>query len=87
MSPLGETVLAAVFTPNPDHSSSWSGFFGFVALVIGCAIALIGVYAAVSTWRGLEPARRRGQVLPVTLTGGFFVTVGAAIAAFGLWIL
>jgi hypothetical protein len=75
-----------VFTPNPDHHSTWSGFFALVALVIGCAIALIGVYAAVSTWRGLEPSRRRGQALPVALTGGFFVVVGLAVAAFGVWL-
>jgi uncharacterized membrane protein YidH (DUF202 family) len=75
-----------VFTPNPDHHSTWSGFFGLVALVIGCAIALIGLYAAISTWRGLEPSRRRGQALPVTLTGGFFMAVGLAVAAFGVWI-
>jgi hypothetical protein len=86
MSTLGSAVLAAVWTPNPDHPYTWSEFFGFVAVVLGCAIALIGVYAAVSTWRGLEPSRRRGQVLPVTLTGGFFVVVGLAVAAFGVWI-
>ncbi|MEU1476533.1 hypothetical protein [Streptomyces sp. NPDC005760] len=55
-------------------------------MVFGCAFALIGVYAAVSTWRGLEPSRRRGQVLPVALTGGFFVVVGLVVAAFGVWI-
>lgn len=87
MSPLGQTALAAVVTPNPDHPSTWSGFLGFVALVIGCALALIGVYAAVSTYRGLDPARRRGQALPVTLTGFFFVVIGLAVAAFGVWIL
>ena len=84
---MGERVIiAAVFTPNPDHPSTWSGVFGFLALVFGCAIALIGLYAAISTWRGLEPSRRRGQVLPVALTGGFFVVVGLAVAAFGVWI-
>lgn len=87
MSPLGEAALAAVFTPNPNHSSTWSGFFGFLALAVGCAIALIGLYAAISTWRGLDPSRRRDQVLPVTLTGGCFLVVGAAIAALGVWIL
>jgi len=87
VSPLGQTALAAVVTPNPDHPSTWSGFLGFVALVIGCALALIGVYAAVSTYRGLDPARRRGQALPVTLTGFFFVVIGLAVAAFGVWIL
>jgi hypothetical protein len=86
MSTLGSTVLAAVWTPNPHHPYTWAKFFGFVAVVFGCAIALIGVYAAVSTWRGLEPSRRRGQVLPVTLTGGFFVVVGLAVAGFGVWI-
>ncbi|WP_030315797.1 hypothetical protein [Streptomyces sp. NRRL B-3229] len=87
MSLLGGTALAAVFTPNPNHSSTWSGFFGFLALAIGCAIALIGLYAAISTWRGLDPSRRRGQVLPVTLTAGCFLVVGAAVAALGAWIL
>jgi len=86
VSSLGGTALAAVFTPNPGHHSTWSGFFGLVALVIGCAIALIGLYAAITTWRGLEPSRRRGQALPVTLTGGFFMAVGLAVAAFGVWI-
>ncbi|EDY57279.1 MULTISPECIES: hypothetical protein [Streptomyces] len=87
MSPLGGAALAAVVTPNPDHPSTWSGFLGFVALVIGCALALIGVYAAVSTYRGLDPARRRGQALPVTLTCFFFVAIGLAVAALGVWIL
>lgn len=86
MSPLGGTALAAVFTPNPNHSSTWSGFFGFLAVGIGCVIALIGVYAAISTYRALDPARRRGQTLPVTLTGGTFVIIGLAVAAFGVWI-
>ncbi|NEB02974.1 hypothetical protein [Streptomyces sp. SID13726] len=79
-------ILAAVSTPDPDHPSTWSGFFGVLALVIGCAIALIGLYAAISTWRGLALARRRGQTLPVTLTGGIFVVIGLAVAAFGVWI-
>lgn len=79
-------TLAAVFTPNPDHPLTWSGFFGFLAVCVGCAIALIGVYAAISTYRGLDPSRRRGQALPVTLMGGFFAVVGLGVAAFGVWI-
>lgn len=86
MSPLGGTALAAVFTPNPDHPSTWSTFFGLLALGIGAAIALIGLFAAIGTYRGLDPARRRGQALPLTLTAGFFVVVGLAVAAFGVWI-
>ncbi|WP_330264196.1 hypothetical protein [Streptomyces griseorubiginosus] len=86
MSPLGEVALAAVFTPNPKHPLTVSGFFEFLAVGIGCAIALIGLYAAISTYRGLDPTRRRGQILPVTLTGGFFVVIGLAVAALGAWI-
>ncbi|MFG2462445.1 hypothetical protein ACGFWE_36025 [Streptomyces sp. NPDC048523] len=86
MSPLGGAALAAVFTPNPDHPSTWSGFFGLAAFVIGCVIALAGIYAAVSTYRGLEQSRRRGQALPMTLAGGFFALVGLAVMAFGVWI-
>ncbi|MEU6354299.1 hypothetical protein ABZ896_34065 [Streptomyces sp. NPDC047072] len=86
MSPLGEVALAAVFTPNPHHPLTVSGFFEYAAVVVGCAIALIGIYAAISTYRGLDPSRRRGQALPVTLTAGFFVVIGLTVAAFGLWI-
>lgn len=86
MRPHSEAALAAVFTPNPHHPLTWVALLGFLAVVIGCAIALIGVYAAFSTWRGLDSSHRRGQVLPVTLTGGFFVVVGLAVAAFGVWL-
>jgi hypothetical protein len=86
VTPSSHVALAAVFTPRPGHPLTWGGLLGFLAVVFGCAIALIGVYAAVSTWRGLEPSRRRGQVLPMTLTGGFFVAVGLAVAAFGVWL-
>jgi hypothetical protein len=49
-------------------------------------IALVGIYAVGSTWRGLEPSRRRGQLLPLTVTAGVFLAVGLAMAAFGAWL-
>ena len=79
-------LLAAVFTPSPRHPLTWVDFFGYLLLLCGAAAALIGGYAAISTYRGLEPSRRRGQILPVTLTGGCFVIVGLAVAAVGVWI-
>jgi hypothetical protein len=75
-----------VFTPNPDHPLTWTGFFGFLAVVVGCAIALIGVYAVRSTWRGLDPPGRRRQLLPLTVTAGVFLAVGLAVVAFGVWV-
>jgi ABC-type uncharacterized transport system permease subunit len=72
--------FAAVAHNNPDHPTTWTGFFGFLAVVIGRAIALIGAYAAFSTWRGGEPSRRRTQLLPLTLAASFFLTVGLAVA-------
>ncbi|MFI9646548.1 hypothetical protein ACIHAA_09675 [Streptomyces sp. NPDC052040] len=80
------TDLAAVWTPNPDHPYTWAKFFGLLAVVFGCAIALVGVYAVHSTWRGLDPPRRRKQLLPLTLTAGVFLAVGLAVAAFGVWL-
>jgi hypothetical protein len=87
VNPLSDAALAAVFTPDPGHPLTRGGLLGFLAVVAGCAIDLIGLYAAVITWRGLEPSRRRAQMLPITLTGGFFMAVGLAVAAFGRWIL
>lgn len=86
MSILGGTTLAAVFTPNPDHPLTWINFVGYVLLIIGCAIALIGIYAAITTYRDLDPSRRRSQALPLGITAGVFVVIGAAVAAFGAWI-
>jgi hypothetical protein len=79
-------ALAAVFTPNPDHPLTWTGSFGFLAVVIGCAIALIGAYAAFSTWRELAPSRRRAQLLPLTILAAVFLAVGLAVTAFGVWL-
>lgn len=79
-------ILAAVWTPNPDHPFTLNKVFGFVAVVIGCAIALIGAYAAFSTWRGLEPSRRRAQLFPLTLLAAAFLAVGLAVVAFGVWL-
>ncbi|MER5452199.1 hypothetical protein ABT052_34170 [Streptomyces sp. NPDC002766] len=78
--------LAAVWTPNPDHPYTWAKFFGLLAVVFGSVIALVGVYAARSTWRGLEPARRRKQLRPLAVTAGVFVAFGAALVAFGVWL-
>ncbi|MFJ5531277.1 hypothetical protein [Streptomyces sp. NPDC093261] len=78
--------LAAVWTPNPDHPYTWAKFFGLLAVVFGCVIALVGVYAVRSTWRGLDPPRRRKQLLPLTVTAGVFLAVGLAVAAFGVWL-
>ncbi|WP_458245982.1 hypothetical protein [Streptomyces sp. MAI_2237] len=78
--------LAAVWTPNPDQPYTWAKFFGLLAVVIGCVIAVVGVYAARSTWRGLDPSRRRKQLRPLTVTAGVFVAVGAALVAFGVWL-
>ena len=78
--------FAAVAHNNPDHPSTWTGFFGFLAVFFGCAIALIGMYAAFSTWRRLAPSRRRAQLLPLTLLATFFLTVGLAVTAFGVWL-
>ncbi|MFI6442019.1 hypothetical protein [Streptomyces sp. NPDC050759] len=86
MTSLSDVALAAVFTPNPDHPLTWTGFFGFLAVVIGCAIALIGAYAAFSTWRGLEPSRRRAQLLPLTILAAIFLAVGLAGVALGVWL-
>ena len=55
-------------------------------MVFACVIALVGVYAVCSTWRGLAPARRRKQLLPLTVTAGVFLAVGLAVAAFGVWL-
>lgn len=52
----------------------------------GCVIALVGVYAVLSTWRGLAPPRRRGQLLPLTVTAGVFLAVGLGVAALGVWL-
>ena len=86
MSTLSDMTLAAVWTPNPDHPFTLSKVFGFVAVVIGCAIALIGAYAAFSTWRGLDPSRRRAQLLPLTILAAVFLAVGLAVTALGVWL-
>ena len=86
MSTLGGGTLAAVFTPNPHHPLTWVNFVGYLLLIGGCGIACIGVYAGAHTYRGLEPSRRRGQVVPITLFAGFFLLVGSALAALGVWL-
>ncbi|MEU9172218.1 hypothetical protein AB0D34_31260 [Streptomyces sp. NPDC048420] len=78
--------LAAVAHNNPDHPTTWTAFIGFLAVVIGCAIALIGAYAAFSTWRELAPPHRRAQLLPLALLAAVFLAVGLAVAAFGVWL-
>lgn len=78
--------LAAVWTPNPDHPYTWAEFFGLTAVVFGCVIALVGAYAVRSAWRGLDPPRRRKQLLPLTVTTGVFLAVGLTVAAFGVWL-
>ncbi|MEU9327868.1 hypothetical protein OHQ89_31955 [Streptomyces canus] len=78
--------LAAVAHYNPDHPPTWAGTFGLLAMFFGCAIALIGVYAAFSTWRELDRSRRRAQLLPLTLLATFFLTVGLAVTASGVWL-
>ncbi|MET8956653.1 hypothetical protein ACWEO4_43250 [Streptomyces sp. NPDC004393] len=80
------TDLAAVWTPNPGHPYTWAEFSGLLAVVFGCVIALVGVYAVSSTWRGLAPERRRKQLLPLTVTAGVFLAVGLAVTAFGVWL-
>jgi len=78
--------LAAVWTPNPAHPYTWSKFFGLAAVVVGSAIAVIGLYAGVGTWRGLAPDRRRRQLRPIALMTGVFLVLGLAIVAFGSWL-
>ena len=78
--------LAAVWTPNPDHPYTWAKFFGLLAVVFGSVIALVGVYVVRSTWRGLDPSRRRGQRRPLAVTACVFVAFGAALVAFGVWL-
>ncbi|MET7481186.1 hypothetical protein ABZT17_43690 [Streptomyces sp. NPDC005648] len=78
--------LAAVWTPNPAHPYTWSRFFGLAAVVVGSAIAVIGLYAGITTWRGLTPDRRRRQLRPIAVMAGVFLVLGGAIAAFGVWL-
>ncbi|MFJ9122390.1 hypothetical protein ACIRJO_43665 [Streptomyces sp. NPDC102394] len=78
--------LAAVWTPNPDQPYTWAKLFGLLAVVVGCVIAVVGVYAVRSTWRGLDPAGRRRQLRALAVTAGAFVAVGAALVAFGVWL-
>ncbi|MGW5258535.1 hypothetical protein ACWERW_37510 [Streptomyces sp. NPDC004012] len=80
------TDLAAVWTPNPGHPYTWAKFFGLLAVVSGCVIALVGVYAVRSIWPDLDPPRRRKQLLPLTVTAGVSLVVGLAVAAFGVWL-
>jgi hypothetical protein len=78
--------LAAVWTPNPHHPYTWAKFFGLLAVVVGCAIAYIGVYATYTTWRDSDrPSRREHQRLFI-VTAGVFLAVGLAVAAFGVWL-
>ena len=75
-----------MFTPTPDPPLTWRPFFGFLAVVIGCAMAVIGAYAAFSTWHELDPSRRRAQLLPLTILAAVFLAVGLAVAALGVWL-
>ncbi|MEU6145319.1 hypothetical protein ABZ848_33850 [Streptomyces sp. NPDC047081] len=86
MNLLSTGYLAAVWTPNPNHPYTWAKFFGFLAVIIGCLIAFAGVYAARSTWRGLDPSRRRTQLRPLAITAGVFLAIGLAVVAFGVWL-
>ncbi|MER8012124.1 hypothetical protein [Streptomyces sp. NPDC094149] len=78
--------LAAVWTPNPEHPYSWAKFLSLLAVVLGSLIALVGVYAVRSTWRGLDPGRRCEQRRPLALTAGVFVAFGAVSVGFGVWL-
>jgi Co/Zn/Cd efflux system component len=78
------TDLAAVWTPNPNHPYARARFSGLLAVVFGCVIALVGVYAVCSTWRSLDPPRRRELLVPLTVTAGVFLAVGLAVAALRL---
>ncbi|UXY20397.1 hypothetical protein N8I84_17990 [Streptomyces cynarae] len=80
------TDLAAVRTPNPDHPYTWAKSFGLLAVMFGFVIALVGMYAVRSTWRSLDPQRRRKHLVPLTVTAGVFLAVGLAVAAFGVWL-
>ncbi|MGW2522483.1 hypothetical protein ACWC09_36925 [Streptomyces sp. NPDC001617] len=86
MKALTAVHLAAVWTPNPAHPYTWAKFFGLLAVVLGCVIALIGLYAGFTTWRGLAPDGRRRQLRPVILVTGVFLVIGLAITAFGVWL-
>jgi hypothetical protein len=84
---LPNTVdLAAVWTPSPNHPYTRAKFFGLLAVVLGSLIALVGVNAVRSTWRGLDPGRRCEQLRPLALTAGVFVAFGAVLVGFGVWL-
>jgi hypothetical protein len=80
------TDIAAVLHPDLAHPFSWAETFGGLAVVVGCAIAYIGVYATYTTWRDSDrPSRREHQRLFI-VTAGVFLAVGLAVAAFGVWL-
>ncbi|WP_328385486.1 hypothetical protein OHS81_16320 [Streptomyces sp. NBC_00400] len=85
MRAVGDVTLAAVWHPDPHHPITWAMFFGALIVVAGSAMVLIGVFAAVDTWR--KAGRPRGDSLRgVLLGGGCCLVAGLVVAAFGIWL-
>jgi VIT1/CCC1 family predicted Fe2+/Mn2+ transporter len=81
----GTAAALAAAGHHYSHSPGWDDFFVALVLVVGAALALLGVHSGVSGWRGSGPPRAR--TLRGTLLGmGLLLVPGLAIAAVGVWL-
>jgi hypothetical protein len=79
----GTTAVLAAAGQHYSHSPGWDDFFVALALVVGGALALVGVHTGVTSWRGSGPPR--GRSLRGALLGtGLLLVPGLAIAAVGV---
>ncbi|MFF1305956.1 hypothetical protein [Streptomyces sp. NPDC058307] len=79
MSDFGGLPLAAVFTPNPDHPLTWTGLIGFLILIFGVCIVILGVVLSVVLVRGIADRKWGGYVIgPVIILFGLTVSYGGA---------
>ncbi|MET7689726.1 hypothetical protein ABZT06_17395 [Streptomyces sp. NPDC005483] len=82
MSDPGAVPLAAVFTPNPDHPLTWTGLFGFLILIVGIGIVVLGAVLSVALVRGIQDRKWGGYVI-----GPLVTAIGLAVSYGGVQLL
>jgi len=76
---LGDTTLAAVWTPNPNHPLTWVNFIGYLLLIVGGVIVVTGVVTTALLARGRGERKWGDYVI-----GPFILGVGLAVAYAGV---